>query len=348
LDPHFGPRALFGLALGTVIGGALQLGVQLPSLFRAGYRFRPDWDWNDDGVRAIVRMMGPAIVAASSVQVNVLVNTWFASWLEDGTAYRLNIAFRLMQLPLGLFGVAVGTVTLPLLSRIAAKGDRSEFGSVLGHGLRLALMLTLPATVGLVMLARPILSLLYEHGRFDAHATDQAALALQGYALGLCAYSALKVLVPAFYAIDRRRTPMMVSFISIALNAGVNWYFAFVLRLGIRGLALGTGIVAVTNFVLLYLLMRKETQMLATRELFSVLTRLALASAALGVVCWASQTWLLGSWPTLGLFAQALYLLATIAVGVAVFLFAATLLGIDEINEVLEALRRKLGRIKAR
>jgi putative peptidoglycan lipid II flippase len=125
------------------------------------------------------------------VQVNVLVNTWFASWLEDGTAYRLNIAFRLMQLPLGLFGVAVGTVTLPLLSRIAAKGDRAEFGSVLGRGLRLAFMLTFPATVGLIILARPILSLLYEHGRFSAHATDEAALALQGYAFGLCAYSAL-------------------------------------------------------------------------------------------------------------------------------------------------------------
>jgi len=348
LDPHFGPRALFGLALGTIVGGALQLGVQLPSLFRAGYRFRPDMDWNDEGVRAIVRMMGPAIVAASSVQVNVLVNTWFASWLEDGTAYRLNIAFRLMQLPLGLFGVAVGTVTLPLLSRIAAKGDRGEFGSVLGRGLRLAFMLTLPATVGLMFLARPILSLLYEHGRFSAHATDQAALALQGYALGLCAYSALKVLVPAFYAIDRRRTPMMVSFISIALNGGVNWYFAFVLKLGIRGLALGTGIVAVTNFVLLYVLMRRETRTLATRELLSVLARLTLASAALGAVCWGSQVWLLHAWPALGLFKQALYLLATIGVAAAVFFFAATILGIDEINDIAAAIRRKFSRLKTR
>jgi putative peptidoglycan lipid II flippase len=348
LDSHFGPRALFGLALGTLIGGALQLAVQLPSLFRAGYRFRPDFDWNDDGVRAIVRMMGPAIVAASSVQVNVFVNTWFASWLEDGTAYRLNIAFRLMQLPLGLFGVAVGTVTLPLLSRIAAKDDRGEFGAVLGRGLRLAFMLTLPATVGLILLARPILSLLYEHGKFNAHATDQAALALQGYAFGLCAYSALKVLVPAFYAIDRRRTPMMVSFISIALNAGVNWYFAFHLKLGIRGLALGTGLVAVTNFVLLYFLMRKETRTLGTRDLLSVLARLTVASAALGAVCWAAQTWVLVRWGALGLFPQALYLFATIGLAAAVFFFVATLLGIDEINEVAEAVRRKLKRLRSR
>jgi putative peptidoglycan lipid II flippase len=106
--------------------------------------------------------------------------------------------------------------------------------------MRLAFVLTLPATVGLMMLSRPIISLLYEHGKFSAHATDQAALALQGYALGLCAYSALKILSPAFYAIDRRRTPMVVSFISIGLNVAVNWFLAFHLNLGIRGLAIGT------------------------------------------------------------------------------------------------------------
>ncbi len=196
LDPHFGPRAVFGLAIGTLIGGALQLVVQLPALRKLGYHYRPDFDWKDEGVRTIVRIMGPAIIAASSVQVNVFINTWFASWLEDGTAYRLGIAFRLMQLPLGLFGVAIGTVTLPLLSRIATTGNRDEFGAVLGRGMRLAFVPgTLPgARSWLIMLARPIISLLYEHGKFNAHATDQAAIALQGYALGLCAYSVLKIL----------------------------------------------------------------------------------------------------------------------------------------------------------
>jgi putative peptidoglycan lipid II flippase len=209
-------------------------------------------------------------------------------------------------------------------------------------------MLTFPATVGLILLARPILSVLYEHGKFSAHATDQAALALQGYAFGLCAYSALKVLVPAFYAIDRRRTPMMVSFISIALNAAVNWYFAFKLELGIRGLAFGTGIVAVTNFVILYGLMRKETETLATRELLSVLARLTLASAALGVVCWVSQTWFLSHWASLALVYRAFYLLVTIAVGAGVFFLAAILLRIDEINEVVDVFRRKFSRMKSR
>jgi putative peptidoglycan lipid II flippase len=343
LDPTFGPKALVGLALGTVIGGALQLGVQLPSLYKIGYRFRPDFDWKDEGVRTILRTMGPAMIAASSVQVNVMVNTWFASWLEDGTAYRLNIAFRLMQLPLGVFGVAIGTVTLPLLSRIAATGDRGEFGAVLGKGMRLAFVLTVPATVGLMMLARPIISLLYEHGKFSAHATDQASIALQGYALGLCAYSALKVLAPAFYAIDRRRTPMMVSFISIALNVAVNYVLAFKLQLGIRGLALGTGCVAVTNFAILYLLMRRETT-LATRDLTVTLGKLVIASGALAAVCWAAQTWALGGWAHWGIFLKLGGLMGTIAVAAAAYFLTAMALRISELEDLTALVKRKLGR----
>ena len=345
LDPAFGPKALYGLALGTVIGGALQLGVQLPSLRRLGYHFRPDFEWKDEGVRTILRTMGPAIVAASSVQVNVMVNTWFASWLEDGTAYRLNIAFRLMQLPLGIFGVAIGTVTLPLLSRIAATGDRGEFGAVLGKGMRLAFVLTLPATVGLMMLARPIISLLYEHGKFSAHATDQAAIALQGYALGLCAYSALKILSPAFYAIEKRRTPMMVSFIAIALNGFVNWLFAFKLQWGIHGLALGTGCVAVANFLMLYFLMRRETTALGSRDLLVTLAKLCLASGALAAVCWAAQRWALGGWAHWGIALKVGALLATIGGAAAAYFLTALTLRIAELDEVAAMVRRKLGRL---
>jgi putative peptidoglycan lipid II flippase len=344
LDPTFGPRALVGLALGTVIGGSLQLGVQIPSLYKVGYRFRPDFDWKDDGVRAILRTMGPAMIAASSVQVNVMVNTWFASWLEDGTAYRLNIAFRLMQLPLGVFGVAIGTVTLPLLSRIAATGDRGEFGAVLGKGMRLAFVLTVPATVGLVMLARPIISLLYEHGKFSAHATDQASIALQGYALGLCAYSALKVLAPAFYAIDKRRTPMMVSFISIALNVVVNYVFAFKLEWGIRGLALGTGCVAITNFAILYFLMRRETTSLGSRDLGVTFGKIAIASAALAAVCWAAQTWALGGWTHWNIFMKIAGLMGTIGLAAAAYFVTALALRIPELDDVTALVKRKLGR----
>ena len=348
LDPTFGPKALVGLALGTVVGGALQLAVQIPSLRRLGYHYRPDFAWRDEGVRTILRTMGPAIVAASSVQVNVMVNTWFASWLENGSAYRLNIAFRLMQLPLGVFGVAIGTVTLPLLSRIAAAGDRGEFGAVLGRGMRLAFVLTLPATIGLMMLSRPIISLLYEHGKFNAHATDQAAIALQGYALGLCAYSALKILSPAFYAIDKRRTPMVVSFISIALNALVNWLFTFKFGWGIHGLALGTGCVAITNFLLLYILMRRETSALGGRELAVTLGKLAVAGGVLAAVCWSVEHWLAAGWVSIPFLPRAALLLGTIAIAAGAFFGTALLLRIEELEDIAGLVKRKLGRFTKR
>src|SRR3954452_5962703 len=209
LDPHFGRRALIGLAVGTLVGGALQMLVQFPTLWKVGFRFRPDFAWRDAGVRTVLGLMGPAVIAASAVQVNVLVNASFASYLEKGAVSWLTIAFRLMQLPLGLFGVAIGTVTLPLVSRSAAVGNIQEFRAILARGMRLAFLLTIPSAIGLAMLASPIISVIYEHGRFNAEMTRQTAGALQFYAIGLVSYSALKVLTPAFYAIGKRKTPMI-------------------------------------------------------------------------------------------------------------------------------------------
>ena len=138
MDPHFGPRALYGLAIGTLIGGGLQLAVQLPHLHRLGFRYRPDFKWRDPGVAAVLALMGPSVIAASTTQFNVLINSIFASRLGDGPIFWLAIAFRLMQLPLGLFGVALGTVTLPLLSRLVAVGNLPAFRSELSRacGLR--------------------------------------------------------------------------------------------------------------------------------------------------------------------------------------------------------------------
>src|SRR5438046_3833900 len=192
--PHFGERGLMGLAIATLIGGLLQLVVQLPSLGRVGFRFRPDFKWRDPGVRTILAIMGPATIAASAVQINVAVNSGFASKLGDGAITWLNVAFRLMQLPLGIFGVAVATVALPLVSRSAALGNKEEFRGALSHAIRLVMLLTIPSAIGLIILANPIISLIYEHGRFNAFATEQTALALRCYAIGLVAYSADKVL----------------------------------------------------------------------------------------------------------------------------------------------------------
>ena len=189
LDPHFGARSLVGLAIGTLIGGAWQLAGQFPSLWRVGYKYHADFQWRDEGVRTVLTLMGPAVIAASAVQVNVLINSGFAASLGNGPVSWLNIAFRLMQLPLGIFGVAIGTVTLPLVSKSAAVGNMDEFRAILARGMRLAFLLTIPSAIGLAMLASPIISVIYQHGRFngrdDAGNCRRAAI-LRGRSRFLC------------------------------------------------------------------------------------------------------------------------------------------------------------------
>ena len=347
LDPAFGPRALVGLAIGTLFGGALQLAVQLPHLHRLGFRYRPDFSWRDPGVSAVLGLMGPSVIAASTTQLNVLVNSIFASHLGDGPIFWLSIAFRLMQLPLGLFGVALGTVTLPLLSRLAVAGNIPAFRGELARGMRLAFLMTIPCTVGLMMLADPIVSLLYQHGRFDAYQTAQAAGALRFYAIGLAGYAALKVLVTAFYALDHRRTPMYVSFFAVALNLLLNWIFTRQLGWGHRGLAFSTGCVATCNFLVLYALMHRHLQRLEGRRMATLLAKVALASAALALVCWSAQHWLLQDWARMAFAARTGWLLLTIVTGIGVFLWCGALLRIEELRELGQALRRRAHRAPA-
>jgi putative peptidoglycan lipid II flippase len=343
-DPHFGPRAILGLAIGTLVGGALQLLVQLPALRRQGHHFHADFAWGDPGVRAILRLMGPSVIAASTTQVNVLVNSVFASELGDGPTFWLSIAFRLMQLPLGVFGVALGTVSLPLLARMAAANNMPVFRSELARGMRLAFLMTIPASVGLMVLAQPIMSVLYQHGRFGARETIEAAGALRFYAIGLCGYAALKVLVNAFYAIDRRKTPMLVSFIAVALNLALNFFFTRELGWGHRGLALSTACVATSNFLILYFLMRSHLGRLESRALARLLLRVAVASLALLAIAWAGGHYLLGDWATEAFWPKCLTLAGVIALSAAAFFFCANALGIPEVHDIVAAVRRRLQR----
>ncbi len=344
LDPHFGPHAILGLAIGTLVGGALQLLVQLPALRRQGYHFRPDFAWRDPGVRSILRLMGPSVIAASTTQVNVLINSVFASQLGDGPTFWLTIAFRLMQLPLGIFGVALGTVALPLLARLAAAGNMPVFRNELARGMRLAFLMTIPASVGLMALADPIMSVLYQHGRFGVHETVESAGALRFYAIGLCGYAALKVLVNAFYAIDRRKTPMMVSFSAVALNLALNFVFTRELGWGHRGLAFSTACVATSNFLILYFLMRAHLGRLESGAMLNLLWKLAVASLVLVAIALGGQHYLLADWATQAFWPKCLSLMLVIAVSGAAFFVCANALGIREVHDIVAALRRRLTR----
>jgi putative peptidoglycan lipid II flippase len=345
--PHFGERGLMGLAIATLIGGLLQLLVQLPSLGRVGFHFRPDFKWRDPGVRTILALMGPATIAASAVQVNVLINSVFASKLGDGPITWLNIAFRLMQLPLGIFGVAVATVTLPLVSRSAALGNKSEFRGALAHAMRLVMLLTIPSAIGLIILAEPIIGLIYQHGRFTAAATTHTAEALRFYAIGLVGYAAVKVLAPAFYALDKRNLPMLVSLASIVVNFCLNWFFTFHLQLGHRGLALSTSLVAITNFLILYVMMRHYSGRLETGAMIRTLVKLLLAGALLAAVCLLAQRYLFLSELGATAWRNVLALIVTIGIGVAAFFGAAYLLHVAELRDVVRLVRSRFARVRS-
>lgn len=340
IDPHFGEKALIGLSIGTIIGGIFQFCVQIPSLRRVGFRFKPDFHWNDPGVRDILILTLPAIIAASAVQINVLINSSFASYIGKEAVTWLNSAFRLMQFPIGVFGVAVATITLPVISRIAAAKDFKEFGLTLGRAMRLAVFLTMPAAVGLWFFANPIISLIYEHGKFHAGDSAQTAFALQFYALGLVAYSCIKVLSPGFYAINRKWTPMFVSLAAIGLNILLNYFLIFTLGMEHRGLALATTISASTNFLILYFLMASSYN-LQTMRLFNTIIRCGIASAALGTVCWIALNVFGNFMFHPSFFIKCISLFFAIASAGLIYMLACLILRVEEATSIFSIVFRR-------
>lgn len=348
LDPSFGPRAIVGWAIGTLIGGALQFLIQVPSLRRVGFRYEPVVSFRDPGVRQILALMGPAIIGAAAVQINVFVNTNFASYLGDGPVSWLNYAFRLMQFPIGVFGVALGMATLPTISRAAARQDLAEFRRTLVASLGLVFFLCIPAACGLAVLGEPIIRLIYERGRFTSSDTEQTAAALAFYAIGLAGYAAIKVLAPAFYALHDARTPMRISLISIATNYTFNHVLVRELGFGHRGLALSTSLVALFNFFALLELMRRRIGHLEGKRLLGSFGKIALAAGVMSLVCYASFRELENRLGRTGLLAHALTALGPIGIGLGVFLILCRGLGVQELETMRAVLRRLWDRRRAR
>lgn len=342
MDPSFGERALIGLAIGTLIGGILQLVVQLPSLRRVGFHFKLDFNWRDSGIRNVLILTLPAVIAASAVQINVIINSGFASYVGTEAVTWLNSAFRLMQFPIGVFGVAVATITLPVISRIAATEDKTQFGATLCRAMRLAVFLTLPSAVGLWFFAEPIISLIYQHGKFSDNDSLQTAIALQFYALGLVSYSCIKVLSPGFYAIDKKWTPMFVSFGCIGLNVLMNYFLIFTLGLGQGGLALATTISATINFLTLYALMYRHHD-LKILDFFRTLLPCTIASLALGTASWLALTY--GNTfifhPTLWI--RAISLLIAILGAGTIYMLVCLLLRVEFAGKIFLAICQRLG-----
>ena len=291
-----GMSLILSMAWGVVVGGAVQWLFQAPSLYRAGFSYRPRIDFAHPGLRNILRLMGPAILGNAAVQINVLVNTNFASSITDAAGHVINgpvswlsYAFRFMQLPLGLFGVAIASATLPAISRSAALQQMDEFRLTLARSLGMVLLLTIPSSVGLAVLGPSMIGAVYQWGRFGAADTQQTALALTCYAVGLAGYSSIKILAPAFYALNDARTPMLVSLVSILVNLAVASTMVKLAGLGHLGLALSTSAVALFGSAALFLLLRRRIGRIHGRALAASVVKILCASAAMGLACYLSS-----------------------------------------------------------
>jgi putative peptidoglycan lipid II flippase len=346
--------AIIGMAIGTLIGGALQFLFQIPSLLRVGFRFRPIVSFTDPGVRKVMRLMGPAIIGTAAVQVNVLVNTFYASGINGGPSW-LGYSFRLMQFPIGVFGVAIGTATLPAISRFAAKNDITNFRSTLSSSIGLVFLLTIPSACGLILLGRPIISLIYQRGAFTASDTEMVAWALAGYSIGLVGYAAIKILSPAFYALDDARTPMIISLASILVNAVASyvfraWFSTFYVTpetpsgLGHVGLALSTSCVALVNFLALAFLLRRKIKRLEGRRIMSSFLRISIASAGLSGAAYLTYAWLARELGTHGFVNRIVETFVPIGIGCVVFFFIARLLRVRELDQAVQTVLGRFNR----
>ncbi len=372
--PHFGTGALFGWCFGVLLGGLAQLAMQLPALWKVGLRFKgPLYFFTtrkrlDPGLLNVLLLMVPSAIAGSAVQVNVAVNGQFASHVAgNGAVAWLYYAFRLVQLPIGLFGVAIATVTLPAVARQHALDDLKAFGKTVEEALRFGFYLTLPASIGLAVVAYPVIQLIYQHGTFSAASTQQTALALQAYTIGLAGYSGIKILVPCFYAMQPPRfegptgvgfgrafahfvwdivlfTPARVSLIGIGVNLVLCVVLFDFCKLGHVGLAMTTGLVAVLNFLQLVHAIQKKIDLGDAREWLSFFARVTVSALACGGAVWVADSLFLADRTSSSL-VGALILLANIGFGGLVYLGLTILLHVSESADLVRVIKRKLGRV---
>jgi putative peptidoglycan lipid II flippase len=338
--PGVGLPPIAAIGIGTLLGGVAQFAIQWPLLRRQGFTYRPILDWKDENLRRVLILMGPGTIGLAATQVNVFVNTVLATSEGTGAVSWLNYAFRLVYLPIGLFGVSVATAALPAVARHAARMDHAGIRDTVANGLSLMLMLNVPATVGLVVLGVPIVRVLFERGEFTPEDTLATAAALQFYALGLVGYSVVRVVSPTLYALGRNRIPVAASIATMVVNVGLN--VALVRVMGYPGLALGTTLAAWFNGTLLLYFLHVHLGGLHGRRMASSCARIVMASIAMGAAALGGDH-VLGTWlPGNGLLLQIVRLTASICLAVGVLAVTAWGLRLRELTHVVTSVRTTL------
>jgi putative peptidoglycan lipid II flippase len=347
------------MAIGVIVGGAVQAFCQLPSLYRQGYRWQgkdvKDPAWNQDPrLKQMLWMMVPGTLGLAATQVNLLVNTILATSQGPGAVSWLNYSFRLMQFPIGIFGVSLASATLPKVSFQWAKGDINGVSQTITQSLKTAFAVNLPAAAGLAFLGQPIIEMLFQYGRFYAEDTKATAMALAMYAVGLPAYSTVKVLVPACYALGNTRIPVISSLFSVVVTIVLN--LIMVKPFGFWGLALGTSVAAIFNAIFLlgalHTLLKEQDGIFPLSPIVRSFCKYLLVALVMGGICGFTQSGMASILPDqfflsylgiLGLvLGRVLKVGLLVAQGIVIILVAARALRLSEINEVLDLFKGKL------
>lgn len=349
LARDFDMPAITGMAVGAMLGGLIQFAVQLPALFKYGYRFKWQLNFNDPGIQRIIRLIIPGTIGLAATQINIAISTILATSQGDGAVSWLSYAFRVMQLPLGLFGVAVAQATLPVISRQAAAGDKDAMSQTLSGSIRLSSFINLYACFAIIALAEPVVRILFQHGRFGINDTMATALALKAYAIGLLFFSLIKIMGPAFYTLDETKVPVMASMTAVVVNIVLN--FALIQSCGYWGLALSTGIGAMFNAGILYYKLEQRLGSFSRFSLLPAMAKIFAVTAFSGLATAKCYAWATTAVETawagafVGGFLNALLAMGiAIIAGLLVLYLASRLLKIEEAGKAAEMISRRLHR----
>jgi putative peptidoglycan lipid II flippase len=328
------------LAIGVIIGGVIQLVFQLPFLKQRDFLFKFRKNFRHPAVKKIGLLMVPQLFGLAVYNLNIIVNTQYASYMPEGTVSYLYLSERLIEFPLGIVAVSIATVLLPSLSSHISRGETELFKENYSYALRLMLFVMVPALVGLIVLRVPICNLLYQRGEFTYLSTINTSQALLGYAVGIWAVGGIRITAPTFYSMQDTKTPVIIAFLAFIINAIIGYLLGFTFGLRHTGLALASSISSMFNFAVLFIILNKRVGKIDINEAIILCIKIAVASILMGLLAWEISK--RGNWTgSETSIEKILFLTMSLLGSSAVYLIISKLLKIDEVDQLIGLLRRK-------
>ncbi len=331
-------QPIIAVAVGVALGGFVQFVFQVPSFFRNGYSLRPEHNFRHEGLKKMSLLIMPATMGLAVAQINIFVSTILASYLPEGSITYLYYSMRLIQFPIGIFGVAMGMAVLPTLSEHAVKGEYGKLRDDFSFALRLLFFITIPAMAGLIALREPIVNILFQRGKFDYAATVGTAQALLFYSIGIWSIVGVRVVTASFYSMQDTKTPVKVAVVALAANI----LFSVILMKPLKhsGLALANALASGVNFALLFYFLRRRLKRVDAKRIFVSFIKTIFASSIMGITGWLllhGEMWQIHGYTINKVF----YLSGTIIICIGVYLFLSYLLKSEEIYYIIGTIKQR-------